>query len=357
MSGKDYYQILGVDRKANTEEIKQAFRKLAHKFHPDKQGGDEERFKEASEAYSILSNEKKRAEYDSYGRVFSEGAGGQEAGSSGFDFSQGTDGFQNFDFSDIFNEFGDFFGSGGRRERTPRGRDIAIDVQISFKESIFGTERKILLTKMTSCRTCEGTGAKKGSGFVSCTTCNGKGKIHEARASILGTFTSVRECGACRGRGEVPKEKCASCHGVGITRREEEISVAIPTGVSSGEMIRLAGAGEAIPGGVPGDLYVKVHVQEDTTFTKEGSDIYMPLPIKLTEALLGMERSIQTLDGAVTIKIPAGISHGELLRVKGKGVPLKNRRGDLLIRISIILPQKLSRQARKLIEELKNEGI
>lgn len=355
MSGKDYYQILGVDRKADKEEIKQAFRKLAHKYHPDKQGGNEARFKEVSEAYSVLGNEKKRAEYDAYGRVFSEGGAGQ-GGFGGFDFAGAADGFQNFDFSDIFGEFGDIF-AGGQRERTRRGRDIAIDVQISFKESVFGTERKMLLTKTAQCRTCEGSGAKAGTTFITCTACNGRGKIHETRASILGTFTSVRGCSTCNGRGEVPKEKCTVCHGVGVTRREEEVIVSIPIGVSSGEMIRLAGAGEATPGGVPGDLYVKVHVQEDATFTKEGSDIYMALPIKLTEALLGGERSIQTLDGSVTLKIPAGISHGELLRVKGRGVPYKNRRGDLLIRISITLPQKLSRQAKKLIEELKNEGI
>lgn len=355
--GKDYYQILGINRSASKEEIKQAFRKLAHKLHPDKEGGDETKFKEASEAYSILSNDQKRAEYDAYGRVFSEGgAGAQNNGFGGFDPSQGAEGFQNFDFSDIFSEFGDLFG-GGKRERIKRGRDIAIDVQISFKESVFGAERKMLLMKTAQCRACSGNGAKAGTTFISCTTCNGKGKVHETRASILGTFTSVRNCGTCHGRGEVPKEKCATCHGVGVVRREEEISVTIPSGVVSGEMIRLGGAGEAIPDGTAGDLYVKVHVQEDPVFSKEGADLYMSLPLKLSEVLLGAERSIQTLDGNVTVKIPAGISHGELLRVKGRGVPLKGRRGDLFMRISITLPKKLSREARKLIEQLKEEGI
>jgi len=355
--GKDYYQILGVNRGANKEEIKQAFRKLAHKFHPDKQGGDEAKFKEVSEAYSVLSNDKKRAEYDAYGRVFSEGGGGfQNAGFGNFDFSQAGEGFQNFDFSDIFGEFGDLFGT-GRRERVKRGRDIAIDVQISFKESVFGTDRKMLLMKTAVCRACGGNGAKAGTVFISCTACNGKGKVHETRASILGTFTSVRTCGTCHGRGEVPKDRCGVCHGVGVVRREEEVSVSIPAGVVSGEMIRLGGAGEAIAGGTPGDLYVKVHVQEDSVFSKEGADIYMTLPLKLTEVLLGGERSIQTLDGSVTVKIPAGISHGELLRVKGRGVPLKGRRGDLFIRVAITLPTKLSKHARKLVEELKEEGI
>lgn len=350
---KDYYQILGVAKGASKEEIKQAFRKLAHKYHPDKQGGDEQKFKEASEAYSVLSNDKKRAEYDAYGRVFSDGAGN----TGGFDFTQAGN-FQDFDFADIFGEFSDLFGGlGGNRSRTKRGRDISIDVQISFKDSVFGTERKILLTKASQCAVCAGSGAKAGTTFVVCTACNGKGKIHETRASILGTFTSVRTCSTCNGRGEVPKEKCTTCHGLGVLRREEEISVAIPPGVSSGEMIRLAGAGEAISGGAAGDLYVKVHVQEDPVFTKEGADLYMTLPLKLTDALLGSDQVVKTLDGSITIKIPAGVSHGELLRVKGRGVPLKNRRGDLFIRIALTLPKKLSKTAKKLIEDLKNEGI
>ncbi len=357
MSGKDYYQILGLDRKAGKEEIKQAFRKLAHKYHPDKQGGSEERFKELSEAYSVLSNDKKRAEYDAYGRVFSEGAGGQAgAGFGGFDFSQAGEGFQQFDFSDLFGDFGDLFAGGGR-QKARRGRDIAIDVEVSFKEAVFGAERKVLLTKTAFCRGCGGSGGKTGTPMTACSACNGKGKVHESRASILGTFTSVRTCGTCHGRGEMPKEKCPSCHGMGVVRREEEVTVTIPAGISSGEMIRLTSAGEAMLGGASGDLYVKIHVAEDTTFTKEGSDLYMTLPVKLTEALLGSDRTIATLDGSITITIPAGISHGELLRVRGRGVPKKHGRGDLLVRISITLPQKLSRQARKLIEDLKSEGI
>jgi molecular chaperone DnaJ len=349
--GKNYYEILGVDKKASKEDIKVAFRKLAHKYHPDKQGGNAEKFKEVSEAYSILSNEKKRAEYDAYGRVFNEGTGGPQ-GAQGFDFS----GFQDFDFSDIFSEFGDIFG-GFRGKSQKRGRDISIDVEVSFRDAVFGTERKVLLMKTSLCVTCGGTGGKKGSAMATCSTCNGKGKIHETRASILGTFSTVRTCGACNGRGEVPKETCASCRGAGVSRREEEILISIPPGVSSGEMIRLTGAGEAISGGVAGDLYVKVHVEEDSVFTKEGADLYMVLPVKLTDALLGIEKQVPTLDGNVTVRIPAGISHGELLRVKGRGVPVKNRRGDLFIRITITLPAKLSREARQLIEKLRGEGI
>lgn len=355
-NNKDYYQVLGIDRNASKDEIKQAFRKLAHKYHPDKQGGDEEKFKEVSEAYGILSNDKKRSEYDAYGRVFSEGAGGQGGPFGGFDFSQGAQGAQDFDFSDIFGEFSDIFG-GGRRDRAKRGRDISIDIEISFKESVFGTQRKILLTKTSLCRICGGSGAKANTAFVTCATCNGKGKLHETRASILGTFTTVRNCSTCNGRGETPKEQCLTCHGIGITRREEEISVAIPSGVSSGEMIRLAGAGEALVGGVPGDLYIKVHVQKDAIFTKEGTGLYMTLPLKLSDALLGVEQAVKTLDGNVTVKIPAGISHGELLRVKGRGVPAKGGRGDLFIRVAITLPKKLSKKARTLIEGLREEGI
>lgn len=352
---KNYYNILGVNKNASQDEIKQAFRKLAHKYHPDKQGGDEAKFKEASEAYSVLSNEKKRAEYDTYGRVFTEGSGPQGgAGFGGFDFSQG---FQDFDFSDIFGDFGDLFqGFRGKSDRK-RGRDISIDMQISFKDSVFGVERKVLLTKTSACKTCSGSGAKPGTSLVSCSVCNGKGKIHETRGSILGAFTMVRTCATCNGRGEVPKDKCLTCHGSGVLRKEEEIAISIPPGISSGEMIRMTGMGEAISGGNPGDLYVKVHVEEDTMFSKEGSDLYMTLPLKLSDALLGVEQAVQTLDGAVTVKIPPGVSHGELLRIKGKGVPVKSRRGDLFIKISITLPKKLSREAKLLIEKLKGEGI
>lgn len=357
---KDYYQILGVEKKANADEIKKAFRKLAHKYHPDKSGGDETKFKEASEAYSVLSNDKKRAEYDAYGRVFSDGAAGggagagQAGGFGGFDFSGFAE--QDFDINDIFGGLGDIFGGG--RSRAKRGRDISIDIEIPFRDSVFGTERKVLLTKLSQCKVCSGSGAKESTEMQKCQVCNGNGKIHETKSSLIGTFTSVRVCSSCRGMGKVPKEKCKKCHGDGVLRQEEEINITIPAGIDNGEMIRMTGAGEAITGGMSGDLYIKLHIQQDPVFRKEGANLTMSLNVKLSDALLGSEYTLNTLDGALTIKIPAGISFGEMLRVKGKGVPVgRGRRGDLLIKMNITLPQRLSRNAKKLVDEMRKEGI
>ena len=351
---KDYYNILGVERGASKEDIKKAFRKLAHQYHPDKQGGDEDRFKEVSEAYSVLSDDKKRAEYDSYGHTF----GGGSAPGGGFDFSgfQGA-GFEDVDLGSIFGEFGDLFG-GASRPRQKRGRDISIDLEISFRDSVFGIERKVLIAKLSACQTCQGSGAKEGTERITCKTCNGNGKVRETRNSIFGTFTNVRPCNACGGTGKIPKEKCGTCRGAGVMRREEEITITIPPGLDNGEVIRLGGMGEAVQGGVSGDLYAKVHVLSHPLFHKEGANLVMPLGVKLSDALLGAEYPINTFDGPITVKIPTNISFGEVLRVRGKGVPLeRGRRGDLLIKLNIQLPNKVSKKAEKLIEELRKEGI
>ncbi len=362
---KNYYDILGIQKNTSKDEIKKVFRTLAHKYHPDKRGGDEAKFKEVNEAYSVLSDDKKRAEYDAYGRVFSGGAGGGGAegaeGFEGFDFSNfasgqgfggGANGFE-FDLGDIFS---DFFG--GQRERARRGRDISIDVELSFSESIFGTERRILLSKTTTCDTCKGSGAKPGAKMETCKTCNGKGKIRENRRSIFGPVQTTKTCEECEGKGLVPSEKCAVCHGSGVTRKQGEIVVKVPVGIEDGEVVRLGGAGEAIREGAAGDLYVKIHVTKHPLFRREGSNLVMDLSVKLSSALLGDEYTIETLDGKVTVKIPEGIKPGEILRLRGKGIPLdRSKRGDLLIKINIDLPQKLSKDAKKLIEELKRQGI
>jgi len=359
---KDYYNILGVEKNASKDEIKKAFRKLAHKYHPDKKSGDEAKFKEVNEAYGVLSNEKKKAEYDTYGQVFGDGfsAGGGPA--SGWDFSGfqgfGGTGGQGFDASDLGDIFGEFFGGGGRRSNVKRGRDISIDFEISFEESIFGTERRVLLNKTSACEECDGSGAKSGSIMKKCETCNGQGSIHETKKTFFGTFTSAAECGACTGTGEVPKELCKKCGGVGVIKKEGEITIKIPAGIQEGEMIRLSGAGEAIPKGISGDLYAKVHVGQHPVFRREGVNLRMDLNIKLTDAILGAEYTINTLDGKLKLKIPKGVSFGEILRVKEKGVPIDNRkRGDLLVHLNIKLPAKLSRKTEKLIQELKAEGI
>ncbi len=357
---KNYYDILGVEKKATGDEIKKAFRKLAQKHHPDK-GGDEAKFKEITEAYSILSDDKRRREYDSYGQTFAGGGpqGGFNGNMGGFDFS----GFQNgqggveFDLSDLFGEFGDVFG-GGRGRRVKRGRDISIDVEISFKDSILGVKRSVLITKIGTCDVCTGTGAKPGTELETCSTCNGAGKIHETRNSPLGAFTSVRACPACEGSGKIPKEKCKNCTGHGILRKEEEINLDIPRGIDNGEMIRLPSRGEAVKGGVSGDLYVKVHVKPHNTFRKEGPNIIMQMPIKLTDALLGTTVSITTIDDkTLDVKVPAMAKTEETLRLRGKGVQFDDGAGDLLIHVTTTMPKKLSGKAKKAIEDLKSEGL
>ena len=289
---KDYYKILGVNRNASEEEVKKAFRKLAHAHHPDKSGGDEAKFKEASEAYTVLSDKKKRAQYDAFGTA---GAGGFQGGPTGSGAGFDPSGF-GFDFSGFGNagfdtgDLGDILSSifGGRRVR--RGRDIAVDIELSFQESIFGAERKVVIN----------------SKFV----------------------------------------------------KHKEVSIAVPPGIDDGQMIRLTGQGETLEGGVPGDLYVKIHVRKHPYLRKEGYNLIMDLEVRLTEALLGVEKMIHTLDGEITLKIPAGTKHGVILRVKGRGVPTgANKRGDLYIRISVQIPEKLSKEARRAVEELKKLGL
>jgi molecular chaperone DnaJ len=355
----DYYQTLGIEKSASKDEIKKAFRKLAAQYHPDKKTGDEAKFKEISEAYAVLGDDTKRAEYDAYGHAFAGAGGGTGSGFGGFDFSgfqqAGGQGFS-FDINDIFEQFGDAFGGGGQRQR--RGHDISIDINLSFKEAVFGVTRTVRITKQSECEYCNGTGAKDGTEMVTCSTCNGQSKVRETRQSIMGTFQTVKVCDTCMGSGKVPKEKCDHCACLGVRRKEEEIEIQVPAGIQDGEVIRMTGRGEAIPGGAPGDLYIKLHVETSQTIKREGNNLIAELPVKLTDALLGNEYNVETLDGSVTIKVPAGVRHHELLRIKGKGVPTgQTTRGDFLVKIDIQTPNKLSRKAKKLVEELRSEGI
>lgn len=284
---KDYYKILGVNRDASQEDIKKAFRKLAHAHHPDKKGGDEAKFKEVSEAYAVLSDEKKRRQYDAFGSAGAgQGFGGFDPSGFGFDFSGfSSQGFDTADLSDILSSI-----FGGRRVR--RGRDIAVDIELSFQESVFGAERKVVINS------------------------------------------------------KLVKQK--------------EVTITVPPGIENGQMIRLSGMGETMEGGVPGDLYVKVHVRRHPVLRKEGYNLVMDLEVRLTEALLGGERVIPSLDGELRLKVPASTKHGTILRVKGKGVPLApntDKRGDLYVRVLVKIPEKLSREAKKAVEELKRQGL
>lgn len=344
---KDYYEILGVSKGATKEEIKKAFRKLAHKHHPDK-GGNEDKFKEINEAYQILSDDRKKAEYDRYGRVFGEGP---QAEGGGFDFSD----LGGFDFGEIFEDIFNF-GRGGTRIK--RGRDISIEVDLRFEEAIFGTERKVLLTKASFCSSCQGTGAATGTKTKICVACNGSGTVRETSKSFFGSLTRIVECSKCHGRGNIPEENCQVCRGGGILSRREEISINIPAGIRDGEIIKLSGSGEAIIGGVAGDLYVRVNVSKHNIFSREGDDLVMDLAIPVSEAILGGERTINAIDGALKLKIPEGIDSGEFLRIRGRGVPRESgKRGDLVIKILVKTPKRLSKKARELVEELKKEGI
>lgn len=360
----DYYSVLGVAKNATQDDIKKAFRKLAHKHHPDKPGGDEKKFKEISEAYAVLSDEKRRAEYDAYGRVFSGGAGGSGGGFSGFDgfdFSQ-FGGFQQgggfeINLDDLFGGFSDMFG-GQRRRAERRGRDISIDIQLAFRESIFGVERKILLTRDVACGRCTGSGAEPGTKMVSCTTCSGRGSIVESQRSPFGVFSVSRECPKCRGRKTIPEKNCTQCAGKGVERKEQEVAIVVPPGIEDGQVIRMGQMGEAISQGVPGDLYIKLHVVPDTRFRREGFHLITELPIKVTDALLGGTYTVETLDGPHTLSLEPLKNVDDVVRIKGKGVPDgRSKRGDLLVRIKVELPHKLSKEAAELLKKLKGEGI
>ena len=366
---KDYYNILGVNKNASKDEIKKAFYKLAHKYHPDKKEGNETKFKEVNEAYQVLSNDSKRSQYDQFGSDFSTGSGpsagwGGFSNQGGFDFSGFSsrggqaDGME-FDFGNLNDIFSDFFGGGmggGRTQR--RGRDISTEIQVPFIDSVFGITRKILITKTAKCLICNGSGAKAGTKMETCRTCNGQGKIHEMKRTILGTISNTKTCETCLGTGEMPKDICDHCRGKGVLRREEEISIVIPAGIRNGEMIRMSGMGEAVTKGTAGDLYIKINVASHPVFKREGNDLVMTLNLKLSDALLGAKQHIETLDGKIEVTIPAGVTVNEILRIKGKGVPAsKSKRGDILIKLNIKLPAKLSRKAREIIEKLKEEGI
>lgn len=355
---KDYYHILGIARNATKDDIKKAYRDLAHKYHPDKKGGNEDRFKEINEAYHTLADDQKRAHYDRFG---SAGAGFDQTAWGG-DFS----GWGGEDFGGAMHDiFEDFFGfnTGARRER--RGRDIALDLEISFEEAVFGVERRVLLRKVVACEICGGTGVAAGAKESSCGRCKGSGTIHSTKRSLFGSITRLAECTACRGRGKIPERVCEICHGNGTLPKSGEVVIEVPNGVKDGEMIRLEGEGEAVMNGTAGDLYVRIHVRPHKTLRRVGRDLTMKLDIPLSDALLGGEREVETLDGKLKIKIPAGITQGEVLKVRGKGIPSAHAgspfsggasRGDLLIEVHVRYPERLSQRAKKLVEELRNEG-
>lgn len=364
---KDYYKTLGIARNATKEEIKKAYRKLAHQYHPDK-GGDEQKFKELNEAYHILSDDRKRAQYDQFGQVF-EGGGGQggfewpggfrfDFGGSPFGFGEGRD----FDFSEVFEDvFGMGFGQGTRaRSREKKGKDIRVDFDISFEESIVGGKREIELSKLSRCLRCNGSGSEPGSKTKECPGCLGRGNIQKTQRTFLGSFTQVAVCPECRGSGKRPEISCVKCRGGGIEQRVERLEVYIPKGVREGEILKITGKGEAsLIGGAPGDLHIYLNVQPHKIFKRQGDDIVMQLSVKLSQAILGDAIELDTLDGLLRLKIPEGTQSGDILKIRGKGAYSASGygRGDLLIDIKVEIPRKAGKRVREIAEGLRQEGF
>lgn len=373
---RDYYKILGVARNATKEDIKKAYRALAHKYHPDK-GGDEARFKELNEAYQILSDERKRGQYDQFGHVFEGGTGPRQGGfgfewgsqtpwPGGFNFGfgeggEGREGFGEFEFSDIFEDFLGGFGRGTKtRPRERRGKDLRTNLEISFEEAVFGGKKEIEISRLARCEHCGGSGGEPGSKLKNCPTCQGKGNIQKTERTFLGSFTQVSTCPQCLGSGRRPEILCGACNGQGIKPTIEKLEVFIPKGVQDAEILKISGKGEAsLTGGIPGDLYINLRVLPHKIFRRQGDDIIMQLPVRLSQALLGDAIEIETLDGAIKLKIPEGTQPGDILKIRGKGAyPASGYgRGNLLVEIKLEMPKKISRKTRELIEKLKEEGV
>ena len=353
MSKRDYYEVLGVNKSANKEEIKKAYRKLALKFHPDKNKGDkaaEEKFKEASEAYHVLSDDKRKSNYDQFGHAAFQGGG--QGGFGNFDFSSS---FSDI-FEDVFGDFGDFGFGGGRSRRgrtNNRGSDLRYDISIELNDAFTGTEKNISYTTYKKCKTCSGSGAKPGSKPTSCNYCNGQGKVRSSQ----GFFTIQQTCPECSGEGEKISNPCSSCTGVGKTQSNETVAVKIPKGVDDGTRIRLAGKGEAgTKGGSNGDLYLFISVEPHSIFKRSEENLYYELPISIADAALGATVEVPSIDGGKTrIKIPSGTQSGKQLRLKGKGMPIlrRNITGDLYIRIITEVPTSLTKKQKELLVEFK----
>ncbi len=356
----DFYQTLGVPKSASSDEIKKAYRKLAHQYHPDKGTGNEQKFKDVNEAYQVLGNQEKRQQYDTYGSTFEQAqrnGGGFYQGAQGDPFGGNPfgDGVE-FDLGDIF---GDMFGGRQRESRRTKGIDLEMGLRLSFEEAVFGIEKTITLEKKDACKTCSGTGAAPGAKVITCPKCHGQGQIRTQRRTIFGNIQSSIACDKCEGTGKVPEVACKTCGGSGNLRQEKTISVKIPAGIDNGQRIRVSGEGEAgYRGSEAGDLYLVMQVGSNKDFVRDGFNLNMSLPISFTQAALGAKIMVETLDGTIELKIPNGTQSGTVLKVKSKGVPYLNqpgRRGDLLVTVRVLIPSKLSKKEKTLLKELAEE--
>jgi molecular chaperone DnaJ len=354
MAKKDYYEVLGIQKGTSKEDLKKAYRKLAVKYHPDKNPGSkeaEEKFKEATEAYEILSDDQKRAAYDQFGFAGVEGMGGQH------DFSN-FKGFEDIFGGDLSDFFGNFFGGGARRgagNGPQQGANLRYDVEIPFKDAVFGTKVEIKYSRQVSCPACKGSRAEGGSGKKVCPTCGGTGQIRQS----AGFFSLASTCHTCGGEGYVIERPCKECNGTGTIKQKQKIMVTIPNGVENGRRVLIRSQGDAGPNGGPcGDLFVFIRVKPHDFFERQGADLYCAVPISITQAALGGDLQVATLEGKIVkVKIPPGSQSGKLLRLREEGIPMAGRRGDFYIKLMVQIPRKLSKRGREILEEFsKLEG-
>lgn len=367
---RDYYEVLEVAKNATAEEIKKAYRKKAIQYHPDKNPGDktaEEKFKEAAEAYEVLSDPQKRQRYDQFGHAGMSGAGGFSGGNFSMDdiFSQFGDLFESWGMGSGMGGFSSFFGGGGgsRGPRVRRGSDLRVKVKLTLAEIATGVEKKIKVKKLVPCSHCSGTGSADGRGGETCPTCHGTGRVVRAQRGIFGMMQVQEMCPTCNGEGKVIRNKCPHCNGEGVVRDEEIITIKIPAGVSGGMQLPVQGKGNAAPhGGVPGDLLVLIEEEENPNLIREGNDIVYNLLLDVPTAILGGQVVIPTLDGEAKITITPGTQPGKVLRMRGKGLPIIDQyarpygTGDLLINVGVYIPEHLNREEKELIEKLKTSG-
>ncbi len=358
MTKRDYYEILGVDRNASSEEIKKAYRKQALKYHPDRNPGDasaEEKFKEAAEAYEVLSDTEKKSRYDQFGHA--------GLGNSGNGFGSGGMNIEDIfaHFGDIFGDFGfGGFGSGRSRGRqTARGTNLRVKVNLTLEEIAKGVEKKIKVSKFLPCESCHGSGAAHGSSYSTCSTCNGRGQVSRVAHTFLGQMQTTSVCPACGGEGKIITQKCNSCYGEGVTKGEEVIKINIPAGVAEGMQLNVSGKGNAARrGGSTGDLLIAVHEVEHESLIRDGNDLLYNLFISFPDAALGSTAEIPAIDSRIKVRIEAGTQPGKILRLRGKGLPDLNGygKGDLLVKVSVWVPRNLTREEKKALEELTRSG-
>jgi molecular chaperone DnaJ len=365
MSKRDYYEVLGVKKDASVDEIKKAFRRLAVQHHPDKEGGNEEKFKEINEAYDVLKDQSKRQRYDQFGHAGVGGSGGGGSYGGGGNPFEGFGGFGgqnvNFDFGEGLGDiFSQFFGggAGGGRQAPRRGRDVEVSLQLSFEEAVFGVEHEFDLTLDDVCSHCHGTTVEPGHDMKTCPTCKGSGQQVRMMNTIFGQIQQQTVCETCGGRGKIPEKVCTVCHGKGTERKAQKIKVKIPAGIDDGATIRLSERGEAIEGGAKGDLYIHIRVKAHKLFTREGDIILSEVHVAMVDAALGTEVDVETVDGEVRMKVPAGTQSGTDFKLSNHGVPHMNsdKRGPHIVSVIVDTPTKLSRKQREQLEAFKTKS-